>query len=133
MLPRLLKGALILCALPVLLTGCVQRPPDLDFSPDGTRVVVPAGEKNALHVSRPNSTEVEALRGTEGASVPRWSPDGKNIAFMRAGELWTYRLAGGELTRTVQEAKPPYVWSSDSRQIVAIYPREEGGFEACWY
>ena len=133
MIPRLLRRVPVLGLLPLLLAGCVSRPPVVDFSPNGSRVVFPAGEKNALHVGRPGTDQVEPLKGTEGANAPRWSPDGGSIAFVSDGELFAYRLTNGAVDRIAQNVRAPYVWSLDSRQLAALHVVEEGGLEFCWY
>jgi Tol biopolymer transport system component/DNA-binding winged helix-turn-helix (wHTH) protein len=99
---------------------------DLDFSRDGewvTYVLVPEG---TLWRSRVDGSErlqltISPLR----TALPRWSPDGKTIAFMglEPGELWTIFMvpADGGKTEQLLSDKELYAnpdWSSDGSQLV---------------
>jgi dipeptidyl aminopeptidase/acylaminoacyl peptidase len=63
----------------------------------------------------------------ESSSHPRWSPDGKFLAFLsKRGEgktqVWLLNRMGGEaqkLTDTIQDVQD-FAWSSDSKQLVLI-------------
>jgi TolB protein len=52
-----------------------------------------------------------------GYSRPRWSPDGKQIAFLQGGRLWTMRADGsGRRRLTTRPAAGPS-WAPDSKSI----------------
>ena len=67
------------------------------ISPDGSRWVY-AGERDGarqLFVRDRGQFEAVALRGTEGARHPFFSPDGEWVGFFTAGDLKRVSLAGG--------------------------------------
>jgi dipeptidyl aminopeptidase/acylaminoacyl peptidase len=78
----------------------------------------------ALGVESEASWSALQLTSGEGPDwAPRWSPDGKQIAFhsMRSGtrDIWVM-LAGGGAARQVTSAPEsdyPPVWSPDGREI----------------
>ena len=92
---------------PVVATHPLARfalppPPHLRFagvpviSPDGAVAVFPAGEgatdKQRLFFRRLDQTTTTALPGTEGASMPFFSPDGKSVGFWAGNQVKTIRL-----------------------------------------
>src|SRR5271170_5940693 len=66
-------------------------------SPDGQRValVVSLEGKTSLWVRDLGSLEARALPGTEGASLPFWSPDSHILGFFANGKLRKTDVAGG--------------------------------------
>jgi dipeptidyl aminopeptidase/acylaminoacyl peptidase len=62
------------------------------------------------------------------SSHPRWSPDGKYLAFLSArgedkgGQVWLLNRAGGEAQRLTETAQgvDDFAWSPDSRRFVLI-------------
>jgi len=68
------------------------------LAPDGTKVafVVMDGDgKTALWVRAITSLAAQPLAGTEGANLPFWSPDSRQIAFFSNGKLRRIDAAGG--------------------------------------
>jgi eukaryotic-like serine/threonine-protein kinase len=67
-------------------------------SPDGSRVVVgvvgQAG-RPSLYVRPLDARGGQVLAGTEGATFPFWSPDGRTIGFFADGQLKTIEASGG--------------------------------------
>ena len=65
-------------------------------SPDGARIVVTAEDEGTrrLYLRELGSPEWRALQGSEGASGPFFSPDGRWVAFDRGG-LYKLSLDGG--------------------------------------
>jgi Tol biopolymer transport system component len=70
---------------------------NVTVSPDGTTIAfVAASEKATLVWIRSFSADnAKPLAGTEGASYPFWSADGKRIGFFSNGKLKTVEIAGG--------------------------------------
>jgi len=67
-------------------------------SPDGRRLVFSARKENGIDLLwvRPlDAVVATALAGTEGASFPFWSPDGRSIGFFADGKLKRIDVAGG--------------------------------------
>ena len=66
-------------------------------SPDGRQLVFVAATKTVSMLwVRPLATlAARALPGTEGASLPFWSPDGRDVGFFAGGKLKRVSVAGG--------------------------------------
>ncbi|WP_158828060.1 S9 family peptidase [Mucilaginibacter lacusdianchii] len=83
---------------------------------------------------------IQLTHGDEAASAPRWSPDGKYLAFLSAREskngsqVWLMDRRGGEgkkLTNITKGNLNSYAWSPDSKRLVlAIEDPEFKGKEA---
>jgi Tol biopolymer transport system component len=66
-----------------------------------------------VYVSR-GAAEVRLTRDG-GYSRPRWSPDGRQIAFLRGGQLWTMKADGTAKRRLTTRAASGPSWSPDGR------------------
>ena len=109
---------------------------DLEFSPDGTRVVFsvqtpiegPAFSRNiwVLEVATRKLRQFTASSSREGH--PHWSPDGEKLAFLsnRSGSMQIHlvRLDGGEARRLTSNptSVESFVWSPDGRRIAFVAP-----------
>jgi serine/threonine protein kinase/Tol biopolymer transport system component len=100
-------------------------------------------------LTKPTDPGLPATQLVTNGFLPMWSPDGKQLAFMRlAGDsynLWTIKTTGGaeqQLTKAgmaaVQYSVLPYSrpqashfsWSPDSKLIA--YPAKRGGSQNIW-
>jgi len=71
---------------------------------------------------------IELTHGEEAASTPRWSPDGKYLAFLSSrdskdgSQLWLIDRRGGEGAKvtSVKGSLTEYAWSPDSKKIVLV-------------
>jgi len=106
---------------------------DVQVSPDGKRTLIAAQE---LHVEESrkfyvsviylveNSTGelIQLTRGQKSSTSPRWSPDGKLIAFLsdRSGShnIWILRLEGGEAWQLTAVAEVGgFQWSPAGNEV----------------
>jgi serine/threonine protein kinase len=86
----------------------------LGLSPDGRTLALVAyseqANKNVVWLHQVGGRGATALAGTEGASYPFWSPDGRSLGFFAQGKLKTIDVA-----------------SSTSAQVLADAPFGRGG------
>ena len=92
--------------------------PRLAVSPDGGAVVYVNKSAEAvwqLHVRRMSRSSDALLAGTENASSPFFSPDGKWVAFFASGKLKKVSINGGDV-QTLCDAFAPYggSWGPDN-------------------
>lgn len=91
---------------------------DVQISPDGTRLVYVARDSSAseasLWVKGMNSLAAQPLKGTEGANLPFWSPDGQYIAFFAGLKLKKVLATGGPVLTICNVSNGrPGVWNTD--------------------
>jgi eukaryotic-like serine/threonine-protein kinase len=88
----------------------------LAVSPDGRQLafIGSKGGQSVLFVQALDSLSGRAIAGTEGASSPFWSPDGRSISFFAADKLRRIDPAGG-MPLTLCDAPNPRggSWSGD--------------------
>jgi dipeptidyl aminopeptidase/acylaminoacyl peptidase len=143
---RLTVFALFVLSIALPAAGQAKRPMTLvdlinvpqlsnaQLSPDGRSVIyllsAPdwTANKRVTHIWRIDASSantVQLTNGPEGESGPRWSPDGKTIAFVakRSGDetaqVYLLPNAGGEAVRLTKHATAPssIAWSSDGRAV----------------
>src|SRR5262249_3311790 len=99
-----------------------------DMSPDGSRLAYVALSRNGTRLYRRalDSSESIAVPGTEGASMPFFSPDGEWIGFFADGKLKKGPWGGGSPV-ALATARIPVggSWGSDGTIVYA--PTQNGG------
>ena len=97
---RAMRGRGTASGLPVLRFEIATAPtddPSMALSPDGTEIAFVANQNRVpmLWVRPLDAAESRVLAGTEGASFPFWSPDGRTIGFFASDRLKRIDVAGG--------------------------------------
>lgn len=109
---------------------------DLQFSPDGARVAFvvmdpPKGERRARHIwlYEIKSGAVRQITfSAKDESSPRWSPDGKQLAFLSnrddQQQIYVLRMEGGEAAALTKGKRSvhSFAWSPDGKQIAFLAP-----------
>src|SRR6476620_5373057 len=113
-----------------------KRVGDPQLSPDGRTVAFTVGIVNKAEnktltqiytVNIDGSNQKEITKGDKSSSSPRWSPDGKHIAYVTGGQIWTMEPDGDDrkqITKISTGAGNP-VWSPDGKWIAfgsEVYP-----------
>ncbi len=99
----------------------------LAVSPDGSQVVFL--KANQLVLRQLDEPQMTPIAGTEGASYPFFSPDGKWVAFFSAGKLRKIATTGGSpITLCDAQSGRGGSWGDDGR-IVATLSSTGGLFE----
>jgi serine/threonine protein kinase len=98
------------------------------LSPDGRTLAFVSDQGGPARVwIRPiDSLESRPLSGTDGATFPFWSPDGKNLGFFSQGRLKRIALAGGP-AQTLCDAPTARggAWNRDG--VIVFAPNINGG------
>jgi len=109
----------------------VKRVTDPQLSPDGRTIAFTVGTVDkALNrvvnqiytMNADGSNQRQISRGAASNSQPRWSPDGKRIAYVSEGQIWTMRADGGDreqVTKISTGAGGP-VWSPNGQWIAFV-------------
>jgi dipeptidyl aminopeptidase/acylaminoacyl peptidase len=116
---------------------------DLQFSPDGARVAFvvaepPKGERRARHIwlyeKESGAVRQFTFSGKDETS-PRWSPDGKQIAFLSnrddEQQIYVMRADGGEAAAVTKGKRSvrSFAWSPDGKQIAYLAPDAKSATE----
>ncbi len=114
----------------------LQEVADPQFSPDGQWIAYTVttpdraadGDQSDVWLASWNGKQaIQATRSASSEHAPRWSPDGRQIAFLsdradaKAGDqIWLLDRAGGEAQQRSHfpSAITGYAWSPDGRRIV---------------
>jgi len=79
-------------------------------------------------VSWDGREQIQVTSTPAGESAPRWSPDGKYLAFLssrqgsKRAQVWLMNRAGGEAVKItdVKGSVSEFAWSPDSRQMALV-------------
>ncbi len=114
----------------------VRRVGDPRLSPDGRRVAFTIGDVDVdgnrvvtqvYVLSLPGGEVKQLTSGDRSATAPRWSPDGKKIAYVTDSQIWMMDADGDnkkQITKISTGAAAP-VWSADGKWIAfasEVYP-----------
>jgi serine/threonine protein kinase/Tol biopolymer transport system component len=107
-----------------------QAPAEASLSPDGKLLAFVAAVSDSTNAARIyvrplGSTDARALAGTDGASLPFWSPDGRTVGFFAKGKLLTISLDGGQPVVLCDAPDSRGAdWSADD--VILFAPSSEG-------
>jgi dipeptidyl aminopeptidase/acylaminoacyl peptidase len=116
---------------------------DLQFSPDGARVAFTVaepskGERRARHIwlyDKKSGTVRQFTFSAKDETSPRWSPDGKELAFLSnrddQQQIYVMRADGGEAAAVTKGKRSvrTLAWSPDGKQIAYLAPDAKSGAE----
>jgi dipeptidyl aminopeptidase/acylaminoacyl peptidase len=109
---------------------------DLELSPDGSRLAFvvtepPKGEHRLRHIwlyDKQTNSVRQFTASTKSETSPRWSPDGKQLAFLSnrddQQQIFLMRTDGGEATAITKGKRSVshFAWSPDGKQIAFLAP-----------
>lgn len=123
-------GAAIHAALPLGSDAkiAIGRGPSIAFSPDGRQIVYVAQAQGKVQLYRRalDSDTVVAISGSDGASSPFFSPDGRWIGFFAGDNLKKVPIDGGAAV-TVTDAPSPRGESWTTDDTIVLTPRDNTG------
>lgn len=116
----------------------VRRVADPQLSPDGKRVAFTIGDVNfadnravnqiyVIETDENDKAPKAITSGTSSSSSPRWSPDGRKIAYVTGGQIWIMDRDGDDKKQltTISTGAGNPVWSPDGKWIAFnsdVYP-----------
>jgi dipeptidyl aminopeptidase/acylaminoacyl peptidase len=129
---------------PMTIVDLIEVPAmrDVQIAPGGAKIAYALGRadwkqnQTVVHVWRVNadgSGAIQLTSGMKGESSPRWSPDGKRLAFIatrdstKEAQLYVLGMEGGEGRRLTAHATDvsDIEWSPDGRFIYFVAPDDK--------
>ena len=88
---------------------------EIAISPDGSTIVRSGGPGGSLLVRRRDELAFSPLPGTDGATAPFFSPDGRRIGYYTNGTVVAVPIAGGPPVTIIDSllAQETVMWASD--------------------
>ena len=111
-----------------IVTPATDQPGHFALSPDGRQIVFVASGDGAsrLWVRSLGTTTAQPLAGTDGATFPFWSPDGRSVGFFAGGALKRVDLGGGA-PQTLAPAPTSFRGGTWNAESVIVFAPSNGG------
>jgi Tol biopolymer transport system component len=89
------------------------------ISPDGKKIVFDPGGGPTMYIADVDKHTVQQLLNNPGEWIgePAWSPDGRSIAYQRAGDIWVMNSDGTNQKKLTTGGGSPD-WSPDGTKIL---------------
>lgn len=103
----------------------------LDFSPDSKQIVYtwPTG----LAIGNLEGTAIQPVPGGEGATVVRWSPNGRSIIFAGPSEVKLFTAATGKTRSVGGNLGGPLAWREDGGRFACVHRSPTGNTQLLFY
>ncbi len=101
--------------IPVRLTDDAGIDDTPDWSPDGRTILFASERGGAMALWTVPSSGGRRLRWNDGGYAPRFSPDGRRVAFWNDGRLWTANADGADARPEGSAPAPAFpAWSGNT-------------------